>query len=82
MFSLLLNTAFVGTAAVLSPFGFGDLLEYLICIALFLLGAKIIKSSNDKKIKAVGIIIFSAGMFFLVWLLAWQIIAYIVYLSY
>ena len=82
MFSGLLNTAFVGTAAVLSSFGFGDLLEYLICTALFLLGAKIIKSSNDKKIKAVGIIIASAGMFFLLWLLAWQIIAYIVYMSY
>ncbi len=82
MFFSLLNTAFTATAVVQTPFGFGDLLEYLICIALFLIGTKIIKGSTNKKIKAVGIIIASAGVFLLLWLLAWQIIAYIVYTSY
>ncbi len=82
MFFSLLNTAFVATAVVQTPFGFDDLLEYLICIALFLIGTKIIKRSTNKIIKAVGIIIASAGVFLLLWLLAWQIIAYIVYMSY
>ncbi len=78
----LFNTVFTGTAVVTSAFGFDDLLEYLICIALFLIGRKIIKSSTDKKIKAAGILIASAGVFLLLWLLVWQIVAHVVYLSY
>lgn len=82
MFFSFFNNVFVSTAVVQTPFGFDDLLEYLICIALFLLGSNIIKRSANKKIKAVGIIIASAGMFLLLWLLAWQVIAHIIYLSY
>lgn len=81
LFSLF-NTAFTGTAVVTSAFGFDDLLEYLICIALFLIGTRIIKRSTDKKIKTVGILIASVGVFLLLWLLVWQIVAHVVYLSY
>lgn len=76
------NTAFIGAVTVQSPFSFGDLLEYLIFAAVAVMGFIIIKKSKNKIIKTLGILLSAIGCFRLLWLVAWQIIARIVYMSY
>lgn len=82
MFSVMNNTAFIGAVTVQSPFSFGDLLEYLIFAAVAVMGFIIIKKSKNKAIKTLGVLLSAIGFFRLLWLIAWQIIAHIVYMSY
>jgi|GEM_PF-2530610 len=82
MFSFLNSTAFIGAVTIQSPFGIGDLLEYLIFAAVIAAGFIIIRKSKNKFTKTLGIILSAIGFFAILWLIAWQIIAYIVYLSY
>ena len=82
MFSVMNNTAFIDAVTVQSPFSFGDLLEYLIFAAVAVMGFIIIKKSKNKAIKTLGILLSAIGFFRLLWLIAWQIIARIVYMSY
>ena len=82
MFSVINNTAFIGVVTVQSPFIFGDLLEYLIFAAVAVIGFIIIKKSKNKAIKTLGVLLSAIGFFRLLWLIAWQIIARMVYISY
>ncbi len=82
MFSAVSSTAFVGAVTVQSPFSFGDLLEYLVFAAVAVIGFIIIKKSKNKIIKTLGVLLSAIGFFRLLWLIAWQIIARIVYMSY
>ena len=82
MFSFLNSTAFIGAVTIQPPFGIGDLLEYLIFAAVIAAGFIIIRKSKNKFTKTVGIILSAIGFFAILWLIAWQIIARIVYMSY
>ncbi len=57
MFSFLNSTAFIGAVTIQSPFGIGDLLEYLIFAAVIAAGFIIIRRSKNKITKTLGIIL-------------------------
>ena len=72
---------FIGASSVRTAFSFGDLLEWLIPVFLIFVGSTLIKKYNQNKaIKTVGILLASAGIFLLLWMILWQIIAIIVFL--
>lgn len=72
---------FVGATAAQTVFTFGDLLEWIIPVILIFCGASIVKKHNKNKvIKILGTLLASAGIFLLLWMVLWQIIAIIVYL--
>jgi len=82
LFSVMNNTAFIGAVTVQSPFSFGDLLEYLVFAAVAVIGFIIIKKSKNKAIKTLGVLLSAISFFRLLWLIAWQIIARMVYINY
>ena len=72
---------FIGASSVRTAFSFSDLLEWLMPAFLIFVGSTIIKKYNQNKaIKIVGTLLASAGIFLLLWMILWQIIAIIVYL--
>ena len=72
---------FIGASSVRTAFSFGDLLEWLIPVFLIFVGFTLIKKYNQNKaIKIAGTLLASAGIFLLLWMVLWQIIAIIVYL--
>ena len=72
---------FVGATAVQTAFTFDDLLEWLIPAILIFCGVSLVKKHNkNKTIKIVGTLLASAGIFLLLWMVLWQIVAIIVYL--
>ena len=72
---------FVGATAVQTAFTIADLLEWLIPVILIFCGASIVKKHNkNKTIKILGTLLATAGIFLLLWMVLWQVVAIIVYL--
>ena len=72
---------FVGATAVQTAFTIADLLEWLIPVILIFCGFKLLKKQNKSKaIKILGTLLASAGIFLLLWMVLWQVVAIIVYL--
>lgn len=70
---------FVDVIAVQSAVTLGDLLDWLLPLGLLLGGVWQIKKNKNKKVRAVGALLAVAGVFLLLWLVFWQMFAYIIY---
>ena len=71
----------IGSSSVQTAFTFGDLLEWLIPVILIFCGISIVKKYNkNKPVKIMGTLLASAGVFMLLWMILWQVIAIIVFL--
>ena len=70
---------FIDVIAVQSAFTLGDLLDWLLPLGLILGGFRLIKKNKNKKVRAVGTLSAVAGVSLLLWLVFWQMFAYIIY---
>ena len=72
---------FIGASSIQTAFTFGDLIEWLIPIILILGGMGIVKKHNKNKlVKTAGTLLAAVGIFLLLWMILWQVVAIIVFL--
>ena len=63
----------MGVTVVQTASTISSLLDWLLPIALVLIGFTIIKKSKSKKIKTAGTLIATAGFLMLLWMIFWHI---------
>ena len=72
------NDVMMGVTVVQTASTISSLLDWLLPIALVLIGFTIIKKSKSKKIKTAGTLIATAGFLMLLWMIFWHIFALLI----
>ncbi|MBP0980308.1 MAG: hypothetical protein J6Q18_01955 [Oscillospiraceae bacterium] len=72
------NDVMMGVTVVQTASTISSLLDWLLPIALVLIGFTIIKKSKSKKIKTTGTLIATAGFLMLLWMIFWHIFALLI----
>ena len=68
----------MGVTVVQTASTISSLLDWLLPIALVLIGFTIIKKNKSKKIKTAGTLIATAGFLMLLWMIFWHIFALLI----
>lgn len=72
------NDIMMGVTVVQTASAISSMLDWLLPIAMVLLGFAIIKKNKNNKIKIVGILIAKAGFLLLLWLVFWHVFALLI----
>ena len=72
------NDVMTGVTVVQTASTISSLLDWLLPLALVLLGFAVIKKNENKKIKIAGILLATAGFLMLLWLIFWQALALLI----
>ena len=72
------NDVMMGVTVVQTASAISSMLDWLLPIAMVLLGFAIIKKNKNNKIKMVGTLIATAGFLLFLWLVFWHIFALLI----
>ena len=72
------NDVMMGVTVVQTASTISSMLDWLLPIAMVLLGFAIIKKNKHNKIKIVGTLIATAGFLLLLWLVFWHVFALLI----
>ena len=72
------NDIMMGVTVVQTASTISSMLDWLLPIAMVLLGFAIIKKNKNNKIKIVGTLIATAGFLLLLWLIFWHAFALLI----
>ena len=72
------NDIMMGVTVVQTASAISNMLDWLLPIAMVLLGFAIIKKNKNNKIKIVGTLIAIAGFLLLLWLVFWHVFALLI----